>query len=82
MNPILKNPEAVIKKITWSERKWGQVHGITVRNDQYKLMICLQNNDTIDVSLFNNNEGPLPHTDIANGNSDIITELVEQINTK
>ncbi len=81
MKPVIENPSAKIKNYTVGERDaWG-VHGITARNENYRLMVWVDNKtgDTIDVNLFDNNERPLPFRNISENNSGIVRELSEKI---
>jgi len=79
MNPAIDNPEVKIKEFTVGERDaWG-VHGITLRNENYRLMLWIDQmtGDTLEINLFNNNEKPLPYHDISDDNPEIVKELIE-----
>ena len=78
LKPIIDDPEYKIKKYSVGERNaWG-VHGITLRSEDHRLMIWISNNDgdTIEVNLFDNYESPIPYTNIADNNPEIVDELM------
>jgi mRNA-degrading endonuclease RelE of RelBE toxin-antitoxin system len=87
---MINDPNQKIKKYSLGERnfdaihggntKFGDIHGITIRNDQYRLIIAIDNKgDTVDVLLFNNFEYPIPHTNIANRNFEIVNNLIKEL---
>jgi iduronate 2-sulfatase len=81
LKPIIENPSAIIKNYTIGERDaWG-VHGITSRNEQFRLMVWIDtlSGDTIDINLFNNNEKPVPFHDISDKYPEIVKELSGKI---
>lgn len=81
MKPLIEDPDQIIKSYTIGERDaWG-VHGITIRSEYYRLMVWIDNvsGDTIEMNLFDNNEKPLPHSDISSDNPEIVRDLIRQI---
>lgn len=81
LKPLLNDPSAKIKNHTVGERDaWG-IHGITVRDENYRLMVWIdkETGDTVDVNLFDNMEQPIPHNDVSMLNPDKVTELQEKM---
>lgn len=81
MKPMIDDPGAVLKKYTIGERNaWG-VHGITLRSEQYRLMLWLDSKtgDTIEINLFDNHEQPIPYHDISDRNPEIVREMEAQM---
>ncbi len=82
IKPLLINPSDKIKSYVVGERDaWG-VHGITIRDENYRLMVWInrETGDTVDVNLFDNLELPIPYTDISELNREKVTELQEKMN--
>lgn len=77
MKPVIYDPEVKIKQYAVGERNaWG-VHGITLRSEQYRLMIWKGNDgDTIDIELFDYSENPMPSHNIADDNPEIVKQLM------
>lgn len=77
MKPVIYDPDTKIKKYSIGERNaWG-VHGITLRSDQYRLMIWKDDDgDTIDIELFDYSENPMPSHNIANDNLEIVKQFI------
>lgn len=65
------------KEYSVGERNaWG-VHGTTLRNEHYRLMVWENSiGDTIDIELFDNYEKPLPHNNIANDNPVVVKQML------
>ena len=79
--PAIEDPDAIIKKYSIGERDaWG-VHGITLRSEDYRLMVWIDKDtgDTLDINLFNNAERPLPYRDISSDHPEIVKELSEAL---
>jgi iduronate 2-sulfatase len=84
IKPIIEDPEAKISEYSIGERNaWG-VHGFTIRSEQYRLMIWKDNTtgDTLEINLFDNNEQPMPYTDIADEKPKIVKQLISVLNKK
>lgn len=84
MKPAIENPDAVIKEYVVGERyAWG-VHGITLRSEDYRLMIWIDDStgDTLEVNLFENRETPLPYRDISDNCPEIVKDLREVLELK
>jgi iduronate 2-sulfatase len=80
IKPIVNDSDIKIKKYSWGERNFGGIHGITIRNDQYRLIIGIDNKgDTIDFLLFDNYENPIPHTNIKDSNSEIVKKFIKEL---
>jgi arylsulfatase A-like enzyme len=83
IKPLINNPSETIKNYTVGERDaWG-IHGITVRDENYRLMVWInkETGDTVDVNLFDNHEQPVPYRDISDLSPGKVTELEEKMNT-
>lgn len=79
MKSIIEDPNATIKEYTTSERDvWG-IHGITLRNEHYRLMIWKdkKTGDTLEINLFNNLEKPLPYHDISDDHPEIVEKFIK-----
>lgn len=82
IKPIVNDPDIKIKEYSWGERSknFGGLHEFTIRNDQYRLIIGIDNKgDTTDFLLFNNFENPIPHTNIADSNPKIVKKLIREL---
>lgn len=81
MRSIISNPDAKIKNYSIGERNaWG-VHGKTIRNEQYRMMVWKDNKtgDTLDVELYDYTKD-LPATiNIANSKPEVVEQLKEQL---
>jgi iduronate 2-sulfatase len=78
---LIENPDAPGKQFTVGERDAWEVHGLTIRSEDHRLMIWIDNTtkDTVDINLFNNFEKPLPYTDISEDNTEIVEDLFEML---
>ena len=83
IKPLIDDPSATIKNFTVGERDaWG-IHGITVRDENYRLMVWInkETGDTVDVNLFDNHEQPVPYREISDLNPGKVAELAEKLKT-
>ncbi len=77
---VIYDPSIKIKKYSFSERDFYGRHGTTIRNEQYRLLINVDNNgDTTDIALFDNFESPMPHTNIADHNPEIVKKFIQKL---
>jgi arylsulfatase A-like enzyme len=81
IKPIIYDPGAKTKKFAVGERNaWG-VHGITLRSEQYRLMIWTGNDgDTIDIELFDNSQEPIPFRNVADQHPETVRKLQGVLN--
>ncbi len=77
IKPLIYDPDAKVKKYSVGERNaWG-VHGVTLRSEQYRLMVWKgKDGDTIDIELFDYSENPMPSLNIADDNPEIVKQLM------
>jgi iduronate 2-sulfatase len=80
LKPIIQDPRAKVKDHSISVRDFAGLHGTTIRNDRYRLMINVnQKGDTTELALFDNYERPIPHTNIADKHPDIVHKLKKEL---
>lgn len=78
IKPLLNNPSDKIKNYSIGERDaWG-VHGLTIRDEKYRLMVWInkETGDTTEVNLFDNIEEPIPYKDIGKLKPEIVKQLM------
>ena len=78
---IIQNPDVSIKQYSIGERNaWG-VHGQTLRSERYRLMIWKdpKTKHILEINLFDNDERPIPHTNIADENPKVVEQLMREL---
>jgi arylsulfatase A-like enzyme len=80
MKKLIADPDGKIKDYSIGERNaWG-FHGTTIRNEKYRLMVWEnKEGDISEMELFDNSELPIPHHNIANENSEIVEQLLNEL---
>ena len=84
MRSIIYDPVAKIKSFSVGERNGWGFHGVTIRNEQYRMMVWIDNTvgDTLDVELYDYSEDPPATTNIADDKPEVVEQMMQGLGTR